>query len=411
MTHRHSGVGGLLRDAREARGLELDGVAKALRIRHPYLAAIEEGRFKDLPGGPYASGFVRSYAEFLELDPDEILRRFREESGGGAARTELVFPAPVSEGGFPTAVLILAVIILAAAIYGVWYFYQWRHGGSAEAVSELPERLAALIKPDAEKPTAPNPAQAMAASTTVELPAPSAQFESAKTTPSAPATPPATMTAAAQPATTAATTPPATTPGPVAKMPAPPDLAATAEPAPASAPVVTATPSPAASTPAAPATSQVEPSATAAPSVPAPSPAASSPPTTVVADATPASPNTAAPPAPEITAPARVVLKATDDCWIEIRDADGSVVSARLLHRGDTYPVPPRAGETLTVGNAGAITIVLDGTTLPPVGKTGMVRHDVPIDPDRLTGQAQPATPAAAAPAAAPAQPATSDNE
>ena len=93
-------VGYLLRMTREQRGQDLESVARALRIRHPYLVAIEEGRYRDLPGAPYASGFVRSYAEFLGLDATEILRRFREESGGLGGRTELVFPAPVSEAAF-----------------------------------------------------------------------------------------------------------------------------------------------------------------------------------------------------------------------------------------------------------------------------------------------------------------------
>src|SRR5690349_3244726 len=66
-------VGDLLRQSREQRGQDLESVARALRIRHPYLVAIEEARYRDLPGAPYASGFVRSYAEYLGLDATEML--------------------------------------------------------------------------------------------------------------------------------------------------------------------------------------------------------------------------------------------------------------------------------------------------------------------------------------------------
>jgi len=389
-----TGVGALLRESREQRGVDIEGVARALRIRQPYLIAIEEGRFKDLPGAPYASGFVRSYAEYLSLDADEILRRFREESGGAGARTELVFPAPVSEGGFPTAVLIVLVILVAAAIYGVWYFYQWRHGGSAESVSVLPDRLAALIDPNEDKP-AGSPSQAAAAAAPVDLPAPSAQFESAKST------------GPAQSAATKAASPAATPAAPAAS----PTAATPAEPSPA--PVVVATaapaqpaapaPQPAASDPAPPATAAVQTPAPA--TAAAPSPAANAQQSTAVADATPTPATNTAPPAPDIGPPSRVVLKASDDCWIEIRDASGAVVTARLLHRGDAYPVPPHAGETLTVGNAGAIVLLLDGSPLPPLGKIGMVRHDVAIDPEHLTGQPQAAPTVAATPAPVPAPP------
>lgn len=395
-------VGVLLRQAREQRGQDLESVARALRIRHPYLVAIEEGRYKDLPGAPYASGFVRSYAEFLGLDAPEILRRFREESGGLGGRTELVFPAPVSEGGFPAAVLILVVLILAALVYGAWYFYQWRHSGNAESVSELPDRLTALIHPPGgeDQPSAGD-----------------AQASPAATEPSTPLRA-STEKATATPVQTSVQTPapaPAQTPAPA---PAPADAASTPAPPPSQAMGTGASPSPA------PATAQP---ATAAPPTPAPAPVASSTtaapttPTTVssatptpapqpvqpqaqapaqatadanktesVADATPpptvssSGPGQSAPPAPDLGQPSRVVLRATDDCWIEIRDPTGAIVSSRLLHKGDTYPVPPRPGLTLTVGNAGALTLLLDGAVLPPLGKSGMVRHDILLDPDRV---------------------------
>ena len=62
------GDGTLLRGAREARGLCLKDLSASLRIRQSYLQAIERGRFELLPNGPYAVGFVRSYAKYVELD-------------------------------------------------------------------------------------------------------------------------------------------------------------------------------------------------------------------------------------------------------------------------------------------------------------------------------------------------------
>jgi cytoskeleton protein RodZ len=115
--------------------------------------------------------------------------------------------------------------------------------------------------------------------------------------------------------------------------------------------------------------------------------------------AAPAAPAQAVPAAPDLGPPSRVVLRATDDCWVEIRDGGGAVVTARLLRKGDAYPVPPRPGLSLTVGNAGALTLLLDGSALPPLGRVGMVRHDVSLDPERLGSL----LPTAANPAPAPA--------
>ena len=65
-----TGVGALLRASRMRIGGDLRDVALMLRIRYPYLEAIEEGRFEDLPGQAYAVGFVRAYADHFALDFD-----------------------------------------------------------------------------------------------------------------------------------------------------------------------------------------------------------------------------------------------------------------------------------------------------------------------------------------------------
>jgi transcriptional regulator with XRE-family HTH domain len=58
-----------LRQAREARGLDLDALARRTRLRVHMLAAVDEGRWNDLPRGVYARAVVRAYAEAVGLDP------------------------------------------------------------------------------------------------------------------------------------------------------------------------------------------------------------------------------------------------------------------------------------------------------------------------------------------------------
>ena len=69
-------------------GWLLPDVATALRIRLPYLEAIEDGRWPELPGNAYALGFVRAYAKLLGLDPEEMARRFRAEAGACERQTK-----------------------------------------------------------------------------------------------------------------------------------------------------------------------------------------------------------------------------------------------------------------------------------------------------------------------------------
>ena len=82
---------------------------------------------------------------------------------------------------------------------------------------------------------------------------------------------------------------------------------------------------------------------------------------------------------------ARIVLVAIDETWVQVRDGDGNPIFTRVLKAGEQYGVPDRKGLTLTAGNAGGLTIAVDGTQLPPLGKPGHVVRDVRLDPALLS--------------------------
>lgn len=142
----------------------------------------------------------------------------------------------------------------------------------------------------------------------------------------------------------------------------------------------------------------VSPSSAAA-AVPPPLPAAAVPSAdTTVAAITPptvqatdgAASTTAAPPA---ATDAGMVIQATADAWIEIKDAQGKVVYQTILHPGDHYKVPDQPQLTLTTGNAEGTQVVLAGNVIGPL--KGHVLHNIPLDADGLkaaSGQASSAT-------------------
>ncbi len=74
-------LGDELRGARAARGLSIADVETDLRIKSYYIEAIENGDLSALPDKVYVDGFVRNYASYLQLDPEETLLRFDEETG------------------------------------------------------------------------------------------------------------------------------------------------------------------------------------------------------------------------------------------------------------------------------------------------------------------------------------------
>lgn len=74
-----SELGQVLQRAREEKGISLDDVQKTTKIQRRYLEAIERGHFHILPGHFYARAFIKSYAEAVGLDPNQILTHFQED--------------------------------------------------------------------------------------------------------------------------------------------------------------------------------------------------------------------------------------------------------------------------------------------------------------------------------------------
>jgi len=75
--------------ARERKGVDLYRAERDTKIRARYLAALERGEYRELPGAVYTKGFLRNYATYLGLDADEILRQWKHERGDAA-----IAPAP-----------------------------------------------------------------------------------------------------------------------------------------------------------------------------------------------------------------------------------------------------------------------------------------------------------------------------
>ena len=94
-------VGTTLSLRRQASGISIEEVSQALNIKKEYIAAIENNQLETLPGKIYSSGFIRSYAKFLKLDPDQIIKRLMAEQNVLETEQDLQFPLSVPNSGMP----------------------------------------------------------------------------------------------------------------------------------------------------------------------------------------------------------------------------------------------------------------------------------------------------------------------
>src|SRR4051795_12919914 len=89
-----------LYSARERKGVDLYRAERDTKIRARYLGALERGEYRELPGDVYTKGFLRNYALYLGLDPDEVVGQWRRERGApesAPSKAILTVPRPIAQ--------------------------------------------------------------------------------------------------------------------------------------------------------------------------------------------------------------------------------------------------------------------------------------------------------------------------
>ena len=89
-------LGDELRGERATMGKTLLDIQRDLRIKAAYIAAIEDAKPEVFPNPGFIAGYVRSYARYLGMNPDEVFHRFCQESGFATAAVAAAVAKPLS---------------------------------------------------------------------------------------------------------------------------------------------------------------------------------------------------------------------------------------------------------------------------------------------------------------------------
>lgn len=120
-------LGELLRSQRERMGLTLEQAAEDTRIREKFLGAIEGGDYQSLPGAVYTKGFLRNYAEYLDLDADELVVLYQAERGIAEPPRSFEPMRPIMRRGviLTPAVLLPLLVLGGVALFVGYLYYQF----------------------------------------------------------------------------------------------------------------------------------------------------------------------------------------------------------------------------------------------------------------------------------------------
>ena len=349
-------IGQVLRDTRLSQSKNIQEVSQILRIRQIYLDAIENNDFAQLPGKIYIIGFIKTYAEYLQLDSEEIIRAYKSGDLVETINTDLVFPTIVPEDGMPNKLTLLLGFMIAIAGYGGWYYFNNNVSSIGNPVS--------LNKSEIPKPSqieklktnnSLNTTKTLTQKNTLLTSDPLKREKEIKN-----ADPRSSIKVGLGGVTGKILSEKQNIPGKYNQVVEPqPSLQNSNKPLSLKTNIKDKI-----------STLDTK--------------------TKVVNVTKPLKPkllekNNVLSPKNKVIESSRITIRALSDSYLQVRNKSlNQILITRLLKKGSTYDVPNQEGLSLITGNAGALEIFVDGQKVPPIGAIGSVRRNVLLVPKDL---------------------------
>lgn len=151
-------VGQILKKARLEKGIRLTQIVQQLNISQAYIQAIENGKINELPKEQtYTIGFVKSYAQAVDLDPEEIIEKFKQEFYAESDQYDLAendIEAEETDSTIhnpsPNSKILWGSLGAAALAIGVWYFVSKNSFFDQEAQNDQSEAALETVAKETE---------------------------------------------------------------------------------------------------------------------------------------------------------------------------------------------------------------------------------------------------------------------
>ena len=137
-------VGARLRHTREAHGYTIEQVARDTHIAKRFIDALENEDFAAFPGDPYLIGFMRTYSDYLGLNPQETVQLYHnmQLQEQPPPIEELIAPRRRVPAG---RILIVAVVVVGIAALGYFAVTSGVFAGQSDAVAQPVEQPAVPV--------------------------------------------------------------------------------------------------------------------------------------------------------------------------------------------------------------------------------------------------------------------------
>ncbi|MDO8529051.1 MAG: helix-turn-helix domain-containing protein [bacterium] len=122
-------LGERLSKVRSEKRVSLGEISKSAKIQSKYLEYLENGEYEKLPADVYVKGFLRSYAQYLGMDENYLIKLFeREKEIHNNVRKEDPQKKSFKPLKFSSLVITPKIIVVAIVIFfiGLVFFYLYR---------------------------------------------------------------------------------------------------------------------------------------------------------------------------------------------------------------------------------------------------------------------------------------------
>lgn len=179
--------GAWLSRQRTVRGIKLEEIAESSKISLQYLKAFEADRFDILPADVFAKGFLRQYAGYVGLDPEEVIN-FYLTASQEEDDDEVPEPRPKGQStGSAARLIAVSIVLIALLVALVWWLSQRANDAPSAAT---PRPATAVGQNPAGEPAAPSLAPQTDSVPAAAAPPPSAAAQADSLDGATPTTPP-----------------------------------------------------------------------------------------------------------------------------------------------------------------------------------------------------------------------------
>jgi cytoskeletal protein RodZ len=129
-------IGRIIKERREEKEISLDDAHKFTKIQERYLVAIEEGDMSAFFAEVYYKSFVRSYANYLGLDPEELIERLNTKKQ--EREKEFVVQENPKDNKKDIKKLLIGVTSVIVVALFLFFIYMQKHISNIPSFGEIP---------------------------------------------------------------------------------------------------------------------------------------------------------------------------------------------------------------------------------------------------------------------------------